>query len=392
MFTQETWRSSTVQQVSDDPKLIAEVYQALRDGMQPESKYKLPYDKEERQNEIVDSIVESYDIDRKNTQCKVVTGYYKDDKTGQQFPYAVEIAIAPRKDLGVDNAGELTFIGSVNDTPAIDGGERYFQSDQYAYRWIDRNGNHTVNSAREVLAAFGFDAVSRFTSRKRFPSVAYINVKTNVPEWLGVAGKTHINQIPYAETIAKNVATMSHNIPSYRGQGFALDPTPSSPTNQKTATKYVDEFLKKRRREVEAKPDLRRIDRLTQRGVAYRLRPKMMDDGFEPRKNWGTTMDTMTNMISERCRELWPHEFIDREYLGIYAKARGMFYYRGQTHPIDFDSIGELASEAAINVVIEKDGVPAGLEPYADKYRVALISTQGNFVNYVKDFVVCCYR
>jgi hypothetical protein len=380
-------RVMTVQQVSDDPKLIAEVFQALREGIQPESKYKLPYDKEERQKEIVDNIAESYDIDKTKTQCKVVTGYYKDDKTGQQFPYAVEIAIAPRKDVGVDNAGELTFIGSVNDTPAIDGGERYFQSDQYAYRWADRNGNHTVNSAREVLAACGFDAVSRFTSRKRFPSVAYINVKTNVPEWLGAAGKTHMNQIPYAETIAKNVSTMSHNIPSYRGQGFALDPTPSSSTNQKTATKYIDEFLKKRRKEVEANPDLRRIDRLTQRGVAYRLRPKMMEDGFEPRKNWGTTMDTMTNMISGRCRELWPHEFIDREYLGIYAKARGMFYYRGQTHPIDFDSIGELALEAAINVVIEKEGVPAVLEPYADKYRVALISTQGNFVNYVKDFV-----
>ena len=163
MFTQETWRADCSAGL-DDPKLIAEVYQALRDGMRPESKYKLPYNKEERQNEIVDSIAESYDIDRKNTQCKVVTGYYKDDKTGQQFPYAVEIAIAPRKDLGVDNAGELTFIGSVNDTPAIDGGERYFQSDQYAYRWTDRNGNH-CKLCQGGLSASGFDATSIYTSR-----------------------------------------------------------------------------------------------------------------------------------------------------------------------------------------------------------------------------------
>jgi hypothetical protein len=112
----------TVKQVSDDPKLIAEIYQALIDGMKPESKYKLPYDKEERQKEIVDNIAEVFDIDRKNTQCKIVTGFYKDDKTGQQFPYAVEFAIAPRKDLGVENAGKVTFIGSINDTPAIDGG------------------------------------------------------------------------------------------------------------------------------------------------------------------------------------------------------------------------------------------------------------------------------
>jgi hypothetical protein len=95
----------------------------------------------------------------------------------------------------------------------------------------------------------------------------------------------------------------------------------------------------------------------------------------------------MTNMISDRCKVLWPNESIDREYLGIYAKARGMFYYRGQTTPIDFDVIGQLASKAAVNIVIEKDGVPAVLEPYANRYRVALISTQGRFVDYVKRFV-----
>jgi hypothetical protein len=149
----------------------------------------------------------------------------------------------------------------------------------------------------------------------------------------------------------------------------------------------VDEFLIKRRKDVEADPSLRINDRLTQRGVAYLLRPEMMDDGFEPRKRWSTTMDSITNMISERCKMLWPYENIDREYLGIYAKARGMFYYRGRTTPIDFDAIRELASEAAVNIIIEKEGIPAVLAPYADKYRVALISTQGRFVDYVKRFV-----
>ena len=210
----------TVQQVSDDPNLVAEICRALIDGMQPESKYKLPYDKEERQKEIVDNIAEVFDIDRKNTQCKIVTGIYKDDKTGQQFPYAVEIAIAPRKDLGVDNAGEVTFIGSVNDTPVIDGGERYFQSDPYVYKWTDRRGEHCKSTAKEVLAEFGFNTYWG-TSRRRVPSVVLINVKTNVPDWLGAAGKTHINQVPYGETIAKALCAMSYNIPSYRGQGYA---------------------------------------------------------------------------------------------------------------------------------------------------------------------------
>jgi hypothetical protein len=350
--------------------------------MRPETLYKLPHDKKEREEEVIDNIAESFVIDKKNAHCKILTGYHRDGE--RQFPYAIEIALAPLKYSDVSKAGYVKFIGSVNDTPAIDGGEKYFQSDQYAYRWIDKKGDHAVRSAMDVLTSSVFNPTSPYTSRKRFASVAYVNVKTDVPDWLGAAGKTHMNQLPYAATIAKTLVAMAHKIPSYHGQGFALDPTPSSTTNQKTATEYMDEFLIQRRKDVEADPNLRITDRLTQRGVAYRLRPEMMADGFEPRIRWSTTMDSITNMISERCKMLWPDENIDREYLGIYAKARGMFYYRGRTTPIDFNAIGELASKAAVNIVIEKEGVPAVLAPYADKYRVALISTQGRFVDHYR--------
>ncbi|MGB8937840.1 MAG: hypothetical protein WCC17_22345, partial [Candidatus Nitrosopolaris sp.] len=174
-------------------------------------------------------------------------------------------AIAPRKDLGVENAGEVTFIGSVNDTPAIDGGERYFQSDLYVYRWTDRRGEHCKSTAKDVLAEFGFNTYWG-TSRRRVPSVVLINVKTNVPDWLGAAGKTHINQVPYGETIAKALCVMSHNIPSYRGQGYAMV-CELSGSVQKSAEEYLDDFLRERRKEIEADPSLRITDRLTQRGI-----------------------------------------------------------------------------------------------------------------------------
>jgi hypothetical protein len=355
------------------------------DAVQPESRYKLPYDEEARQNEIIDSIAEVFDIDRQNTQCKIVTGIYKDDKTCQQFPYAVEIAIAPRKDLGVENAGKVSFIGSVNDTPAIDGGERYFQSDLCVYKWTDRRGDHYKTTANEVLAEFGFNTYWG-TSRRRVPSVVLINVKTPVPDWLGAAGKTHINQVPYGETIAKALCIMSHNIPSYHGQGYAMV-YESSSSAQKSAEDYLDDFLIERRKEIEQDPSLRITDRLTQRGAWYRVRPIMVADGFEPRKNWGITGESFAANIRQHCKQLWPDENITREYLGIFAKARGMFYYKGEKYPIEFDAIEELASKAAINIVIEKEGVPAVLELYADKYGVALISSQGRFADYVKAFV-----
>lgn len=195
-----------------------------------------------------------------------------------------------------------------------------------------------------------------------------------------------MNQIPYGETIAKALSTMSHNIPSYRGQGYAMV-CESSCSDQKSAEEYLDDFLRERRHEIEGDPSLRITDRLTQRGAWYRVRPRMVTDGFEPRKNWGITGESFAANIRQHCKDLWPEESITREYLGIFAKARGMFYYKGEKYPIEFDVIEELASKAAINIVIEKDGVPAVLEPYADKYGVALINTQGRFVDYVKDFV-----
>jgi hypothetical protein len=126
-----------------------------------------------------------------------------------------------------------------------------------------------------------------------------------------------MNQLPYAATIAQTLVIMAHKIPSYHGQGFALDPTPSltTTTSQKTATAFVDEFLIQRRKDVEGNPKLRITDRLTQRGVAYRLRPDMIADGFEPRKRWSTTMDSITNTISGRYKVLWPDENIDRRKL-----------------------------------------------------------------------------
>jgi len=95
---------------------------------------------------------------------------------------------------------------------------------------------------------------------------------------------------------------------------------------------------------LQADPSVKQLDGITQRTAIYRIRPKMEKEGFEPRKNWGTTCKSLANSISQRCQELWPDENITREDLGIYAKARGMMYYQGQTFPIDYESIDELAS------------------------------------------------
>ena len=106
----------TVEQVTTKTELIEEIYEALK-KMKPETHYKLPYDKKEREKEIIANISDVYDIDFNKAYCEIKTGYYKDTKTDQQFPWAVEIVMAQRKDLGVESAGRINVIGSVNDTP-----------------------------------------------------------------------------------------------------------------------------------------------------------------------------------------------------------------------------------------------------------------------------------
>lgn len=115
----------TVHELSKSPLLIQELYETLRKRMQPESKYKLPYNKAEREKQLIDNIAENYAIDKEKAQAKVITGHHNDGT--REFNYALEVVIAPRTDLDGKHAGEVEFIGSINSTPSIDGGEGYFQ-------------------------------------------------------------------------------------------------------------------------------------------------------------------------------------------------------------------------------------------------------------------------
>ena len=100
----------TVEEVITKTELIEQIYRALK-KMRPKTIYKLPYDKKEREKEIIDNIAESFMIDKKNAHCKILTGYNRDGE--RQFPYAIEIALAPLKYSDVSQAGYVKFIGSV---------------------------------------------------------------------------------------------------------------------------------------------------------------------------------------------------------------------------------------------------------------------------------------
>ena len=350
--------------------------------MAPESRYKLPYNKEDREKELIENIGEVYDVDKEHAQAKVVTGHYSNEDTGQEFNYALEVVVAPRKDKGVESAGEVEIIGNINSTPSIDGGEGYFQGGRY--EWTHKDELLTQSNLRGVLHECGFNSSSYVsTSKKKVPSVVYLNVKTPCPDWLGSAGKTHADMKPFQDDIAKTLSSLAYKIPSYHGKGQSAT-IKYNYERQELAQDYVDDFLRKRKREIEADPSLKIRDRITQRGACYRIRRTAIQAGFEPKSDWGTTMKTMASSISQRCEVLFG---CSREDLGIVASARAIMYYKGQSYPVDIDSIEELAGKGVATIVIEKEGIADVLASHADKYGVALVHTKGRLTEYGKDLI-----
>ena len=390
------FKEMTVKEVVASPQLIQQLYDELRDTnkMKSPKKFKLPYNKTARELELKQNLKQLYDdIDESKAYSKVFEGHYDGD--GVVFPYVIEAAIAPRKQWrGKYDPGELEFIGCVNDEPAIDSGEKYF-SDGF-YTWESKNEKDfygkpkiiTASSAREILHKCGFgDDI--YKSRRRWPSVFIINLSTPVPGWLGSAGKTHINLRPYANDIAKVVSWLAYKMPTCHGMGFVQDyfPIGGGRDEDQNATEYLRRFLKKRRAAIEANPYLRITDRITQSGVWYRIRPEMVERGFEPPESWGQTRRTLQGSIEKVIEELWPNENLTREELGIIASSKGAVFYDGEQWPINGDSVDVLAEKGVAIIVIEKEGVADALAPYARKYGIALAHTGGRFTKAVKKLI-----
>jgi hypothetical protein len=233
----------------------------------------------------------------------------------------------------------------------------------------------------------GFNTSGYYTSKKKVPCVFFINLKTPIPDWLGAAGKTHIDLRPYADDIAKTVSSLAYKMPSYHGKGYAVQyEWGSSRDPEQIAIDYLRTFLRERKAQVDAAGTYS-VERLTQSGVWYRIRPKMIEKGFTPNKSWSKTRRTLTGKISDTIEELWPNENLTREDLGIVASSKGVVLYNGEAWPINGDSADALAEKGIAIIVIEKEGIADVLAPYAKKYGIALMHTGGRLTNAGKKLI-----
>ncbi len=195
-------KTITVQEIAHNNKQIAELFDALRKGMQPESP-NLPFKVKDREKQLLEQLAKYKKgrIDLANAHAKVVVGHFPSLRIGEKtevginersFYFWIEAAIAPLSDLTSNNdAGKLEFIGCINGTPSLDGGISYFENGDYL--WANKAGNYIrATGMRELLAACGFSTHINFSQRRK-ASILFLNLQTPCAEWQGSAGKTHIN-------------------------------------------------------------------------------------------------------------------------------------------------------------------------------------------------------
>jgi hypothetical protein len=388
------FKQMQVQEISADPNLILELWSS-RANMPAEKEYRLGCKKAFREEQLIDSLAETYPIDKKLAKSKIVLGRYSDDE--RTFCYDVEVAIAPRTDLGMNHAGQIEIIDSVNNNASSDGDGSYFSGG--SYRWEGRKRDNFTGdrerlyaaTIRGILSECGF-VISGSYSKRRKPCVMFINLRCRCIEWLGAKGKTQINTDPFANDIAKAISKLAYQMPSYHGEGNKSsvyhDPLLTYRDPNQVARDWLREFLKERYEKVAADPSVKTRDRLTQSGVFYRIRRLMKNavPPFEPPTDWETTRRGLTGSIRDVCKELWGDR-VTREDLGIVASARAIMLYDGQSYPVDVDNIKRLANKGIGIIIIEKSGIADVLAPFAEQYHIALVHTQGRFTEYGKELV-----
>jgi predicted flap endonuclease-1-like 5' DNA nuclease len=93
---------------------------------------------------------------------------------------------------------------------------------------------------------------------------------------------------------------------------------------------------------------------------------------------------SFTSKINKVCKERF---HCSREEFGIVAKPRATMYYNGNWYPVSYEAVSALAKNGTDIIFIEKVDIVNVLCGYADTYGIALVDTEGAFVDYGRDLV-----
>jgi hypothetical protein len=387
------WKTKILGDLSEQEK--KDLYADFKGHSKPMEKLPAPYGGNKeldklRKAALIKRISAIYEVDGSAAKYKVVRAQFKSPNGEVNFPYIFEVIAIPFKDILNKNH---TFIGGVNSSVSIINRGRSLYDGKYVFK--DRADFPIWNMDGILSRWYGYILKD---AKKSWPCVIVTNLLTPKVYWKEQGKSTCVIE-PFSDTIVENITKVMKNIPTFHGWGVDRPISSSEKEKKKTAIEYLAEFLLKRKKDVREDPSLLVTDRITQSGVWYRLRPEMVYDmeagKFKPKKSWTQTRRYLTSKIDDLCSgkalykgtRLFPGEEIVREDLGIFATARGMMIYGGDTHPISIDNVKSLAENGIAVWAIEKEGIPDIIAPHAAEYGIALIATGGRFTKYIKKLI-----
>lgn len=387
------WKPRTVGELSEQEK--KDLFRDLKSNSRPMDKLRIPYGgnkelDEMREAALIKRISAIYEVDESAAKYKVARSRYKSPDGEVNFPYVFEVVAIPFKDILTNS---YTFIGSVNNSVSIINCGKSLYDGKYVFKG---KAEYPIWNMDGILNRwYGYNLRD---AKKSWPCVIAANLLVPKVQWREQGKSTCVIE-PFADTILETISKVMKKIPTFHGWGLDRHIPLSEKDKKKTAIEYLADFLLRRKKDVKADSSLLVTDRITQSGVWYRLRPEMVADmetgRFKPKKSWTQTRRYLTSQIDDLCsgkilykgNKLFPCEEIVREDLGIFATAKGLMIYRGNTYPISIDNVKSLAQNGIAIWAIEKEGIPDIIAPHAAQYGIALIATGGRFTKYVKKLI-----
>jgi hypothetical protein len=380
--------SISVGQLKRSPELILQVFELLRDiklnhlgPISDSSDLSLPFNSNKKiRTAALRKRFEQRGLEISDLKYKSKFGYYKDEKTGVEFPFFYEIAVVSTTNL----ANNLYYIESLNSS-VMPGKYSFMQGHERTFRWETRSEKYSYLSGSifRIFEHYGYSYDSK--KCKKPHTIIFVNLispKINYKSY----GKSNIDLKPFASVIAETT------VKACSGGGGGHNNKYDDQGNKVSATSIFTEYLIKRYKEVLLNPDLKKIDRWNTSTPVYRIRPILQGHGINRTRLY---LQGLVKGICDRIPELKlvNGQFtktgkigVEREALGIFEATRAHIYFRGKTYDVSFDALENIKKIATFILIIEKAGIVELLAPFADQYGFALCDTGGFLTDNAKKF------
>ena len=381
--------SISIGQLKHNPALIQQLYEHLRDTnlnhlgpISDPSNLSLPFNTNKKVRvEAIKERFEQRGLKINSLKYKSQFGYHKDEKTGVEFPFFYEIAVAQTSNLPY----YLSYLESLNSS-IMPGGYSFTYGPEGTFRWETRSKKyfHESRSIFPMLEHCGYSHDGKKCKKPRTLIFAnLVSPKINYKSY----GKSSIDLRPFTSVIAETTIKACSG-----GGGSGHNNKYDDQGNKISATSIFTEYLIKRYKEALLDSDLKKSDRWNTSTPVYRIRPILQGYGINVTRRY---LQSLVKGICDRISELRlvSGQFVntgkigvEREALGIYEATRAHIYFRGKVYDVSFEALEEIKRIATFVMIIEKAGISELLAPYANKYGFALCDTGGFLTDNAKKF------